>query len=90
MKTNRRVGGVASPILTIVLDGAKWLASSLSRLTRGEEKPCAIRQETGLAPDVVWTVWSREKCLNSTDNTTSAAEPVALSLYRLSYEIKLK
>jgi hypothetical protein len=43
-----------------------------------KEPPVPIVQEAALAPEPVWMLWSREKCLAPAGNPTPAAQPVAI------------
>jgi hypothetical protein len=59
--------------LTSALDGGEWLASRPGRFTPKGRATGAV-----WAPEPVWTLWSREKCLTFTGNRTPAVQLVAV------------
>jgi hypothetical protein len=56
-------GGLAPPFLTLALDGCEWATS--------------LPQEAGWAPELVWTLWTRDKSLVPTRNQISGIHPIA-------------
>jgi hypothetical protein len=49
-------GGIAPPLLTSALDIGEWSASRLGRFT-----PVLSGQEAKWVPELIWSLWGREK-----------------------------
>jgi hypothetical protein len=50
---------------------------SPTALSPEKESPIPIRWDAGWAPDPVWTLWKREKCIALAGNGTPAAQSLA-------------
>jgi hypothetical protein len=68
---------MAQPYLTSALDAGDWSASRPSRFTPGEIAPGTHWLRGWVAPEPVWTLWSREKSVFPAENRTLAIQPVA-------------
>jgi hypothetical protein len=69
-------GGVTPPFFTSALDGGEWSAAHPFRFIFGKRGPVPIVWEAEWAPELVWTLWNREKSLASTGTRTPAFQPV--------------
>jgi hypothetical protein len=65
---------MAPPFLTSALGEGELTASCPGRFTPGKEPPVPIGQEAGWAPEMVWTLWSRDKSLTPAENRTPAVQ----------------
>jgi hypothetical protein len=53
-------GSIASPFLTLVLDGGEWSASRPGQFPPGTEPLVHIGCEAGWVPEALWKLWRRE------------------------------
>jgi hypothetical protein len=77
MKTYGESGGIGSLFLTSALYGAIGQLHAQNALIPGKNAQYTIGQEAEWAPELVRTLWSREKYLSLAGNRTTAVQPVA-------------
>jgi hypothetical protein len=66
---------ISAPFFISELDGGQLHVPAA--LTSGKKPPVPIEWEAGLAPETVWTLWSRENSVAPDGNQTLAIQFVA-------------
>jgi hypothetical protein len=83
----------SASFFTSALDGSEWSASRPGRaLPRGKDPPVPIVQETGWAPELVWTQEAREKILSplpGIEPRSPGRSPHSQTLHWVSYPAHL-
>jgi hypothetical protein len=72
--------GIAPLILHLETDGGEWSASCHGHLTPGKQPLVSNEQEAMWVPDLVLTLWTRDKSLAPAGNQTTISlspKPVA-------------
>jgi hypothetical protein len=73
MKTHGGSGGTVLLFLTSTLDGGEWLATHPCWFSPKEQALVSTGQEDGWVPELVQTLWKREKSCNAGNRTRAIA-----------------
>jgi hypothetical protein len=85
-------GGTAPPFLISVLDGGEWAASRTFHFNPVKELPVPIRLEGGWTPELMWTLWRKEKYRTAWESNPGVRMPVFFlkGIQEVSFEVRIR